>query len=824
MTPELLSATLRPDVDKEKALELAFALHSPTSWTGPSKLEISRQVVQVRYCRSALEMRESLCNWDHTAPLALVTPVEDHTLAADLSARLFKGRIRHGDVWRVLESDLGVRFVDGKLRTDTFLGNALLDIVSKKSVSPPVSGVLHEETVWDLILPDHFGIPSARTDLAGLLIWTRERNTFHSSDPQLRSRMIEFFTRKIGPSAKAVLDCCLTGADPLTVGLSFEPMLSAVTTEPARTELSRAFGRMERYTGNQPIPPAAASEWHSQAQTVAKSRTSDHSDLIDGVDRVLTAVGLEPHAHLSQWSRIGASQALDRFSEALSASALDELRKRHWPPSDVGILSRAEMLLRLSRWLETPDSDMTGLSSTVEWYRAEGSWVDWARSRLRFVSESSKWNAVVASVLERSRIRREEQNRRFAAHLADWTLDGSPGPVRGVETVLESVVAPLIENHPVLLIVMDGMSLPIARELASEFMSRRWNFWSNTSQELAPVVAALPSVTQYSRASLLAGRLASGAQDVESRSFSARPDLRRPVLFYKNDLAPASDEVIREIADTDRLVVGIVINAIDDELGGSRQISPDWTLDYLAVLRGILAEAATAGRVVVLTSDHGHMLDTGSTISRTGPATSDRWRSGESSVGDDEILVKGPRVLAPGGSMVGLAVESARYQRPKVGYHGGLTPQECLVSVNVLAQPAVQVRGWTQVSAEPPSWWSSETIPQPARQTDLFTPTPDWIGSLVRSELFQSQLANTNGRVVPEHVEVSVRALDAAGGRMLKSTFAARAGITLGRVSSYVAAVQRVLNMDGYGVLELDEASQTVTLNRPLLLKQFRLS
>ena len=52
---------------------------------------------------------------------------------------------------------------------------------------------------------------------------------------------------------------------------------------------------------------------------------------------------------------------------------------------------------------------------------------------------------------------------------------------------------------------------------------------------------------------------------------------------------------------------------------------------------------------------------------------------------------------------------------------------------------------------------------------------------------------------------------------------AVRVGITPGRVSAWVAAVQRVLNVDSYGILELDEASQTVTLNRQLLMKQFRL-
>ena len=38
-----------------------------------------------------------------------------------------------------------------------------------------------------------------------------------------------------------------------------------------------------------------------------------------------------------------------------------------------------------------------------------------------------------------------------------------------------------------------------------------------------------------------------------------------------------------------------------------------------------------------------------------------------------------------------------------------------------------------------------------------------------------------------------------------------------------LAKVQRVLNIDGYAVLSRDDASDTVELNRELLLKQFDL-
>ena len=43
------------------------------------------------------------------------------------------------------------------------------------------------------------------------------------------------------------------------------------------------------------------------------------------------------------------------------------------------------------------------------------------------------------------------------------------------------------------------------------------------------------------------------------------------------------------------------------------------------------------------------------------------------------------------------------------------------------------------------------------------------------------------------------------------------------RLPGLLAKVQRVLNIDGYAVLSRDDASDTVELNRELLLKQFDL-
>ena len=66
-------------------------------------------------------------------------------------------------------------------------------------------------------------------------------------------------------------------------------------------------------------------------------------------------------------------------------------------------------------------------------------------------------------------------------------------------------------------------------------------------------------------------------------------------------------------------------------------------------------------------------------------------------------------------------------------------------------------------------------------------------------------------------------ALDGAGGKMTATALARRLETPLFRLRGLLAVVQRVLNVEGYAVLGRDEASDTVELDRDLLLRQFDL-
>lgn len=131
--------------------------------------------------------------------------------------------------------------------------------------------------------------------------------------------------------------------------------------------------------------------------------------------------------------------------------------------------------------------------------------------------------------------------------------------------MLTEVVQPLAGSTRVLMLILDGMSTGVARELLGDLATRGWI--EHTLAPAQPVISALPSVTRVSRTSLLSGRLTDGTQADEKAAFAERgwP------LFHKADLAAAGagDALSPDVAAAIQgatPVVGIVVNTVDDTL------------------------------------------------------------------------------------------------------------------------------------------------------------------------------------------------------------------------------------------------------------------
>ena len=66
-------------------------------------------------------------------------------------------------------------------------------------------------------------------------------------------------------------------------------------------------------------------------------------------------------------------------------------------------------------------------------------------------------------------------------------------------------------------------------------------------------------------------------------------------------------------------------------------------------------------------------------------------------------------------------------------------------------------------------------------------------------------------------------ALDRSGGKLTSTALARAIDYPMLRLRGLLAVMQRILNIDGYAVLTRDETSDSVELNRGLLLRQFDL-
>ena len=233
-----------------------------------------------------------------------------------------------------------------------------------------------------------------------------------------------------------------------------------------------------------------------------------------------------------------------------------------------------------------------------------------------------------------------------------------------------------------------------------------------------PVLATVPSITAVSRTSLLTGTLRSGGQAEERSGFAEFWGRRTSALFHKADLEPEPADCLgpavrKAIADPDT-VVGVVLNAIDDTLAKDRPGGPrHWTVADVTYLGAVLDEARRAGRPVILTADHGHVLASQQDPDPGQPerprSESSRYRTG--TPGPGEITIRGPRVMVggrPGGEVVAAVDEAIHYTPKRAGYHGGASPAEVVVPVmTLLPSASLCPPEWSAyyVAGHAPLWW-----------------------------------------------------------------------------------------------------------------------
>jgi PglZ domain len=839
---------------------------------------------RVVFCPSNLAIRREMADHEEEASeadLVILTDRDESDLEEDLFARFAGRRLLRLDPWHAVAQLFKVspEGLDPRLRKKAWMAARLIDLAPREGYAAVPSGVLSLERAYHELLRAGFGFEETRPDLVAILRWGEDeaaRMRLAEAPEDQRSDVVAWIVESAGATAEPLLSMALgsRGRDAVAFGLALD-VLRHPSIEGTK-EQQAAVIRTEPLLQGRQLQPSELSAWADAARRVLDEQTPDAraKNLARG-DAILEELKASDFGRLSDLLPSGLDGRARAYAGAIEAfldspaKGTDEARQRltsleaHALSTTVnGDGDVPRMAFRLVRWLalvrekEVPSylAELARLEHDV------GGFVELARERLSRGHGSPVLLAAFQRLIGEVLRRRDVEALAFAKRLAEATALGKlPAGVMGVEKVLDRVILPLAAKDPVLLLVLDGASCSQLAEMGRELEAEGFAFCGSAEGEAPVVLAALPSLTEVSRSSLLSGRRVRGQQAAEKKAFAQHEGLvaaskktKPPVLFHKKDLSEEgsqhlANDVREVLADPSRQVVGLVINAIDDHLMKGDQVPIQWSLNQVLHLRAVLESARDAGRAIVLTADHGHVLDRNmEKIGRQGENV--RWRSAlGGDLEDGEVLVEGSRVLTGDGKAILMASPRKRYSgKPQNGYHGGISPQEVVVPFAVLVSGGRVPEGMREIGFSEPEFWStgSDVVARPKPtvvkkkvevpegylpfgdeevvEVEAEAGRADWVQKLLESELYQAQEKRWKRMAPPaDRVRRALDALASRGGTMTAAALARALDMPLPRLGRFGAAMQKVLNLDGVFVVEFDTASESWKLDEVLARKQF---
>lgn len=869
-------------------------------WNGPNRIEVDGGAARVVPCVSALAVRAALLDWDRTGWLVVLTDRSDDDLGEGLLAHLVFQRLQMPSLWEAVRERFQARQLDPLLvREDRQLAETLLAETPPRGWPPVAGGALTRDVAWAALADRVLGLPHERLDALGLLEWTVDEvrvGSLGRLPERVRDGLLGWLGERTGGAGQCTIDVVRAGhgvdAAPLALvaGLLADERVDQVVAAEAR-------GRLAARHGGRTPTGSVALDWGEAARALVERPTPGGRrvahGLLDRAQTLLAAAGAADLAARSLVLPAGLDARLRSLAQELHEAVRRAADGRGLDPAAIERaylevtghvlaelaperVAHAGMAVRLARWLAVHASEppATMADALAQQVRDDG-WVDRARADV-WAGDRQDDQVVAAAyraLYEAVTLRRAGNDRRFAELLAAHTGSGArPGSLLHVETVLDEVVLPLARHAPVLLVVVDGMSVAVAAEVADGAAADGWVECLPTGQRTRRgALAALPTVTEVSRVSLLCGALARGGQAEEVAGlnrWAARKGLQA-ALFHKADLERSAagealpGRVRDAVQDPSLRLVAVVLNTVDDALDRADPGRAVWNLETISHLRPLLGHARGAGRVVVLASDHGHVIERRDSELRSHPdAGGARWRpAGPTAAAprEGEIAVAGPRVLLGGGQVVLPWRETVRYLPLRAGYHGGASPAEAVVLVSVHASGPTDVPpGWEAAPPQAPFWWLGSPVapaesaarapapprrrpapptlfdqqeigraqePEPVSQAAASAAAGDGlVAALLASPVYEAQRERARRVQLDEQkVAAMLGALLAARGRLPQAALAAAGGIPEFRLQGMMSALQRLLNVDGYEVVGHDPDGETVVLDRALLREQFRL-
>lgn len=854
-------------------------LRAQPRWSGEPTLTIGDSQVRIAAGFSPLAILDAYSTLPDNEFLLVLTDRSDQELGSAVLIPAERQTVQFINEWSLVPGLFGATEMDPRLRAiGAWLPGALMQHQPAGGWPFVPAGAVTAEFAIRTLLAQCLGLP-AEEELDAMMLLEQldnvgARRRWIDLDEAVRIGLTAAASRYLGDYTALVLTAVASGkaVSVVAIGLAADVLWPSVAIGVEPPEQIAARTRIELYIGTG-ITRASARGYAEAAISIVLRRDTSGDPRTEQVtiqaEALLGDLGWAAGADRSTILPAGFRSRLRFLADQLStqftasvqvgssaiedslASVTAHLMSHRYEDE----LFAGQMAVRLMRWLTVgaTGAPQGSLEAAMQRYITDGGWVDRALAAVWTGSSDASTAAAYAVLIAQVSALRDAQDTQAAAVLTG-EFAGS-GMVVPVESLLKSTIYPLSQLSPVLLIVLDGMSVAVATELVQDIGSLGWvELVREGTTHRGAALAALPSVTAYSRTSLFAGQLLAGQQDIEKARFAAAVG---GALFHKDDLRSGGGVVLpgsvtTAIADPAQHIVGVVLNTIDDALAKHDPGGTRWTLAQIQHLRALLNEATKAGRTVILTSDHGHVLERGGEHRPVAGAGA-RWRSLESGTAmADEIAVAGSRVLAPDGVAILARKENLRYTGKAAGYHGGASLAELTIPVLVFRrqeQPALA--GWVDALPQSPAWWNdrvriAEKNPpvvaksstakkrgQPDTQSLFELPSTESSPVLrtslaqrvIASAIFAGQQARAGRHpLAPALVERILTALIENDGRVHKDTIAVTAGITTVTIEPTLAVLKRLLNVDGYDVVATDADGHTVVLDLALLREQFDLT
>jgi hypothetical protein len=910
---------------RHRVLDTAFfgtgsAEHIKVSVRGEEKLF---RVVPVD-CE--LRLREALCSRHEDEALVLLVDYTDR-LPIDVEGRLARGGLIFISRERRLATLFGKRAVAPAL-LDGPLAEALLRDARPYQTAGDGT-TLDEHTAWRAFLERAVGLSPLR-DLSEELVVehfaiepTRATHPF-ADDQTLMDAACNYLSSAAGPIAALAFQAWLSGRGMDVAGLAFvtEPLAAWAADGYVQGFLEGELEKLGRKLDVQLLErfrvmvPALALRLGNQRELFERVLASAEA-------RVREKPKLEPFFVESRYLRIGL-----RAAKRDLARALTEAIDKAGPDGRAGLLSadvqavvhaqrrvrdhrladtsseapvneRAVMALRLLAYLaaqperEARWSGLTQLElarSLADHYATEGGFVDYARRCVRSAPSEDALDAAIARVVSSVDAVRDSLDERFAPALKRWNEDRKLGPLVPIEDVLEAQGLELLAQCPdakLLILVMDGMAWHAAVEILLDLRDAHYGPLRFTPKQTAStkmpaaMIAALPTMTEVSRAALFAGKLLRPGEKTHTGKDPERLNAHRafvkafgdgPSLLLRTDAEDNAGHLTVEaralLRSKDR-VVALVVNAVDDMLGAKPSFRPRYNRQTIKALEPILEEARAAHRAVLMVADHGHVnSDRQRELVKVDGADSPRFRElSETGSTDPRELVLSDANTYRQSAAARVALlyrEADRYKDAHhLGEHGGASLGEVVTPAFLIgADDLFQIVGIEeerndalQTIAWPiPSWWNLElpvdkVTHQPSVRLskaaesakklraieNQLTLGPSFEPSSEAVEIVPPEVTSSwNRRVSKVYAKESERRkadmkkvlplldiLVEQGGFMSDEVLAGKLGQAQRNVGGLVAILGEFINVDGYDVVSYSATSKQVKLDLKLLSELF---